>query len=82
MGTTEAGKLRKLAEDVRSLLDDPVAIASDKHAKSGERWTGPNASDVRGGLAVRAKRLSTSAAEIDRKAEKEKKAGDSPGKRQ
>ncbi|WP_406348448.1 hypothetical protein OHA44_21350 [Streptomyces sp. NBC_00144] len=80
MGPNEAGQLRKLAEDVRSLLDDPVAIASDQHAKPDERWTGPNAADVRGGLAVRSKRLSTFAAEIDKKAEKKRGSGDSPEK--
>ncbi|WP_328328110.1 hypothetical protein [Streptomyces sp. NBC_00455] len=82
MGTTEAGQLRKLAEDVRSLLDQPVDIASDKNAKPDERWTGPNAHDVRGGLAMRSRRLGTFAAEIDKKAEKERRSGDGPGKGQ
>jgi hypothetical protein len=61
----EAGQLRKLAADVRHLLDGPIDIAADNHVKSDERWQGPTAERVRGELQTRKGKLETVATNIE-----------------
>ncbi|MGW0361890.1 hypothetical protein [Streptomyces sp. NPDC002990] len=75
MGATDAADLRKLADDLRALLNEPIEIAADRHAKAGEQWQGPNATHVRGELATRKTRLGTMAGELDKEAAKQKDKG-------
>lgn len=74
MGAAEASKLRKLAEDVRTLLDAPIEIATDKGANGNGRWTGPNADAVRGELTVRKRRLGSMAVEIEKESIKKRES--------
>ncbi|MEU7603089.1 hypothetical protein AB0B78_06275 [Streptomyces sp. NPDC040724] len=80
MGATEAADLRKLADDIRALLNEPIEIAADRNAKAGEQWQGPNAEHVRGELSVRKTRLGTMAGELDKEAgnRKDKSTGSQP----
>ena len=68
MGNDDATNLRKLADDVRKLLDDPIGIAADKHAKADERWEGPTATRIRGELGTRKGKLETMATNIETEA--------------
>ena len=80
MGANDAADLRKLADDLRALLDEPIEIVADRHAKADERWQGPNAEHVRGELATRKTRLGTMTAELDKEAahRKDKTTGNQP----
>lgn len=80
MAETDAADLRKLADDLRALLVEPIEIAADRHAKRDEQWQGPTAERVRGELAARKTRLGTMAGELDKEAtsRKDKSAGNQP----
>ncbi|MEV0981285.1 hypothetical protein [Streptomyces sp. NPDC049915] len=75
----EAGKIRQLAEDVRTLLDQPIEIAADRQAKPDERWAGPTAEKVRGELKVRKGRLGSMADTLEKSATQRGKEGDGGG---
>lgn len=57
----EQSSLTALAETVRTLLDQPVEIAADRHLPPESRWRGPNAEKVRGDLGTRQRTLHTMA---------------------
>ncbi|MGW5847054.1 hypothetical protein ACWFQ8_03640 [Streptomyces sp. NPDC055254] len=80
MGANEAADLRKLADDLRTLLNEPIEIAADRNAKTNEQWQGPTATHVRGELATRKTRLETMATELDKEAgnRKEKTSSNQP----
>ncbi|MFD3539755.1 hypothetical protein ACFWUQ_09680 [Streptomyces sp. NPDC058662] len=80
MGANDAADLRKLADDLRTLLNEPIEIAADRNAKADERWLGPTAEHVRGELATRKARLGTMAGELDKEAanRKDKATGNQP----
>ena len=68
MGSSDDVQLRKLADDVRNLLNEPIEIAEGRNAPKDGRWQGPNADHVRGELATRKTRLGTMAGELDKEA--------------
>ncbi|MFD9307491.1 hypothetical protein ACFWCB_33265 [Streptomyces sp. NPDC060048] len=72
--------MRKLADDLRALLNEPIEIAADRNAKADEQWQGPTATHVRGELALRKTRLGTMADELDKEAgnRKDKTSGNQP----
>lgn len=80
MAATDAADLRKLADDLRALLNEPIEIAADRNAKRDEQWQGPTAQHVRGELAIRKTRLGTMAGELDKEAanRKDKPTGNQP----
>ncbi len=72
MGEKDATDLRKLAADVRKLLDGPEKIAADEQAPPDERWQGPTATRVRGEIRTRKTKLDTMATNIEKEAGKRK----------
>ncbi|MFF3977837.1 hypothetical protein ACWGNF_04635 [Streptomyces sp. NPDC055808] len=80
MGSQEATDLRKLADDIRKLLDEPITIAADQSVKEDQRWAGPNAERIRGELSARKTKLGTMADTIDQAAANRKDTGSGPNK--
>ncbi|MFG2999293.1 hypothetical protein [Streptomyces sp. NPDC048340] len=80
MGANDAVDLRKLAADIRVLLDEPIEIAADRNAKPDEQWQGPTATHVRGELSTRKARLGTMATDLEKEAgnRKDKTSGNQP----
>lgn len=75
----EAGRIRQLAAEIRRLLDNPIEIAADQHAKEEERWQGPTADKVRGELKVRKGRLGSMADDLEKLATQRGKEDDGAG---
>ncbi|MER5564537.1 hypothetical protein ACFW17_29745 [Streptomyces sp. NPDC058961] len=82
MASREAGDLRKLADDIRRLLDEPIALASDQNVPTEERWAGPNAERIRSELSGRKSKLAIMADAIEGEAANRKDPeGDGKGRR-
>ncbi|MGW2817733.1 hypothetical protein [Streptomyces sp. NPDC001415] len=68
MASRDAADLRRLADDIRKLLDEPIAIAADQNVPTEDRWAGPNAERIRGELSGRKTKLGIMADAIDKEA--------------